>query len=314
MTSDGAQGSPDPRADPGVPAVPGSPAPTAPPPGERVVLVTGASSGIGAATARLLARRGTTVALVARRRDRLDGVLGDCRPGAPASRRWAADLSDPEAAAGLVGEIWDAMGHLDVLILCAGIPLRRPAVRLAMDDVERVMRTNYFSPVAMTLALLPRMLRRRWGAVVNVASLGGRLGVATEGAYCASKFALAGWSESVAAELAGTGVRVRLVLPGAIDTEIWDRPGNDDPVYTGPRTPPEDVAAGIAACVDSDRFEHYLPDLKAVVEMKTADVDAYLDGMRAMADGRLELGGRPGGAHVGAAAPDRPGRPGAGPR
>lgn len=259
-----------------------------PSPGSRTVLVTGASSGIGAATARLLAARGTTVLLVARRAARLDAVLADCRASSPGSRRWVADLGDPPAAAALVEQIWDDAGPLDIVVHNAGIPLRRPVTRLGLGDVERALRVNYLSPVAMTLALLPRMLARGQGVVVNVSSLGGRVGVATEAAYCGSKFALAGWSEAAAADLAGTGVRVRLVLPGPIETEIWDQPGNDPPVYRGPLSPPEEVAATVAACVDSDRFEHYVPDLKAVVELKTADVDAYLEGLRAMVEGRLD--------------------------
>ena len=96
------------------------------------------------------------------------------------------------------------------------------------------MAVNYFSPVAITLALLPRMLERGTGTIVNVSSLGGRLGIVNEAAYSASKFALAGWSESLAADLLGSGVSVRLVLPGAIDTEIWDQPDNDPPDYDGP--------------------------------------------------------------------------------
>lgn len=257
-------------------------------PGARVAMVTGASSGIGAATARLLARRGTTVAIVARRAERLDEVLADCRVHAPASRRWAADLSDPAGAGRLAEEIWDAYGHLDVVVNNAGIPMRRPVTRLTMEEVERAMQVNYFSPVAITLALLPRMLQRRQGTLVNVSSLGGRLGITTEAAYCGSKFALAGWSEAVAADLVGTGVQVKLVLPGAIDTEIWDQPGNDDPVYKGPLVPSEEVAEGIVAAIDGDRFEHYLPDMKAVVEMKTADVDAFFAGMQAMAADELD--------------------------
>lgn len=150
------------------------------------------------------------------------------------------------------------------------------------------MTVNYFSPVAISLALLPRMLERRRGTFVNVSSMGGRLGITTEAAYSGSKFALAGWSEAMAADLAGTGVQVRLVLPGAIDTEIWDQPGNDDPVYKGPMVPAEEVAAGIVDALDSERFEHYLPDMKAVVEMKTADIDAFFAGMRAMAEQEID--------------------------
>ena len=129
----------------------------------RTVLVTGASSGIGAALATELARRGDTVALVARRADRLDAVLAECRATSPASERWAADLSDPEAAADLALQIWDHYGGLDVVVNNAAVPMRRHVTRLTMDEVERTMRINYFSPVAISLALLPRMLERSAG-------------------------------------------------------------------------------------------------------------------------------------------------------
>jgi len=247
-------------------------------------LVTGASSGIGAAIARELAVRRDTVALVARRRQRLDEVLADCRRTSPASERWAADLSDPEAAAGLALSIWDHYGGLDTVINNAAVPMRRHATRLTLAEVERTMRINYFSPVAITLALLPRMLERRAGTIVNVSSLGGRLGITTEAAYSGSKFALAGWSESLALDLDGSGVGVKLILPGAIDTEIWDQPDNDAPLYDGPKVPPEDIAGGIVDAIDSPHFEHYLPDMKGVIEFKTSDIDAFMAGMRAMTE------------------------------
>ena len=93
-----------------------------------------------------------------------------------------------------------------------------------------------------------------------------------------------------------TGVDVRLVIPGPIDTEIWDLPDNETPLYQGPKVLPEVVAEGIVAAVDSDRFEHYLPDMKAVIEGKTADIDAFIAGTAAM--GRQQSpasteGGRP---------------------
>jgi len=232
----------------------------------------------------MFASQGTTVALVARRADRLEEVAEGCRRGAPDSRWWSADLSDPGSAGELALAIWDEIGPIDVIVNNAGIPLRRPVQRLTMAEVERAMVVNYLSPVAITLALLPRLLERGTGTIVNVSSLGGRLGITHEAAYCASKFALAGWSESLAADLVDTGVNVRLVLPGAIDTEIWDQPDNDPADYNGPLAPADEVASGILAAIDSPNFEHYVPDMRAVVEMKTKDFDGFVAAMRSMSN------------------------------
>ena len=97
----------------------------------------------------------------------------------------------------------------------------------------------------------------------------------------------------MAVDLHGTGVAVRLVLPGAFDTEIWDRPDNDVAPYSGPLAPPEEGAAGIVECIGSDRFEHYIPDMRAVVVMKTKDIDGFMEGMRAMVDAAPEPTTRP---------------------
>jgi short-subunit dehydrogenase len=243
------------------------------------VLITGASSGIGAALARRLAAEGATVGLVARRQDRLADVLRDC----PGGRMWVADLADLERAEQVALGAWDAFGYLDVLVNNAAIPKRRPITDLTADEVEHVMRVNFFAPVHMTLAVLPRLLARNQGTIVNVSSMGGRLGIIHEAAYSASKFALCGWSESMAVDLHGTGVSVKLIEPGPIDTEIWDQPDNEDPLYQGPKVPPEEVADGIIAALGSDRFEHYLPDLKAIVDGKNADIDAFIAGSAGMA-------------------------------
>lgn len=245
------------------------------------VLVTGASSGIGAALAPLLAERGATVGLVARRADRLAEVLERCQVHAPGSRSWVADLDDTGAAAHVAEEAWDAFGHLDVVVNNAAVPKRRAVQDLTMDDVEHVLRVNLLSPVRLTLALLPRMLERDAGCIVNVSSLGGRLGIVHEAAYCASKFALCGWSESLALDLWDTGVDVRLIIPGPVDTEIWDQPDNDAPLYHGDLERPEDVADGIVAAIEGDAFEAYLPDLKDIAAFKTTDIDLFLAGAAA---------------------------------
>jgi short-subunit dehydrogenase len=250
--------------------------------GQRV-LITGASSGLGAALARQLAADGARVGLIARRPDRLAEVLAECRRTSPDSEMWVADLADTSAIGELALQVWDALGGIDVLVNNAAIPKRRPVAELKPDEVENVMRVNFFAPMRLSLALLPRMLARGSGMIVNVSSVGGRLGIIHETAYCASKFALCGWSEAMAVDLHGTGVAVKLIEPGPVDTEIWDQPGNEEPLYQGPKVPPDEVAAGIIAALGSEGFEHYVPDMKAVVDAKNADLDSYIAGVAGMA-------------------------------
>lgn len=243
------------------------------------VLLTGASSGIGAATARMLAARGATVGIVGRREELLSGVLDECRAASSGCRMWVADLGDLERAEALVDEAWDEMGGIDVLINNAAVPKRRAVTALTAAEVEDTMRVNFLAPARMTLKVLPRMMAGPGGVIVNVASMGGRLGIAHEAAYCASKFALTGWSESMAIDLHGTNVAVRLIQPGPIDTDIWDRPGEDPALFDIPKLPPELVAEGIIEAIRGEQFEHYLPDLKAVVTGKDADIDSYISGI-----------------------------------
>jgi len=244
-------------------------------------LVTGASSGIGASLARSLAKRGVTVGLVARRKERLEDVLADCVGNAPSSRIWAADLGDVELAERVALEAWDAFGHVDILVNNAGIPKRRHVTELTYDEVEEVMRVNFLSPMRMSLALLPRMLERGRGSIVNVSSVAGRLGNPRESAYCASKFALCGWSEAMHVDLWDAPVEIRLINPGAIDTEIWDTPGEDAPLYEGEKEAPEEIAEGIVAAIEGERFEHYIPDMKPFVDAKQDDIDGFLAGAAA---------------------------------
>jgi short-subunit dehydrogenase len=248
--------------------------------GQRV-LITGASSGLGAALARQLAGQKAIVGLIARRRERLGEVLADCQRISPASAMWVADLGDTAAVDELALQAWDGLGGVDVLINNAAIPKRRPVTELEPDEVEAVMRVNFFAAMRLTLALLPRMLERGSGMIVNVSSVGGRLGIIHETAYCASKFALCGWSEAMAVDLHGTGISVKLIEPGPVDTEIWDQPGSEEPLYQGPKVAADVVADGVIAALGTDRFEHYVPDMKAVVDVKNADIDTFIAGVAA---------------------------------
>jgi short-subunit dehydrogenase len=189
----------------------------------KVAIVTGASSGIGAAVARDLASRGTTVVAAARRREELDVVVEDCRRSAPASRAVVCDVGERDQVEALVRDTVAEHGAVDILVNNAGIPMRIHATRLTPEQVEQVMRINFLGAVWATLAALPSMLERKAGHIVNVSSVAGRIPSAREAGYTASKHALTGWSEVLAADLHGTGVHVHLVNPGPIRTEIWDK-------------------------------------------------------------------------------------------
>ena len=197
--------------------------------------------------------------MVARRADRLASVAEECQAFTPGSRAWTVDLADLDAAEQFAHDAVAEFGAVDVLVNNAAIPARIPVTRITAAEVARVMDVNFHAPVRMTLALLPRWLARDAGCVVNVSSLGGRIPIAQESAYCASKYALCGWSEVMAVDLHGTGVEVKLVLPGPIDTEIWDQPGNDPAAYQGPFIPAADAAASIVEAIEGDGFEYYAP-------------------------------------------------------
>jgi len=257
-----------------------------PSPANATALITGASSGIGEALAPMLAARGATLGLVARRADRLEQTLEQVRVHSPESRSWSVDLSDIAAAEAIVTEAWDHFGHLDALFNNAAMGKRKHLLDQSAAELDQVMNLNFFSPIRMAMIVLPLMVERGEGLLVNVGSPGGRFGIVHESAYCAAKFAMSGWSETAAMDLAEreTGVAVKLVLPGAIKTEIWEQqPGDLPGLFDGPWTTAEECAAGILECLEGPGFEHYVPDMKELVVGKTQDPDGFIDMMAAMA-------------------------------
>lgn len=253
------------------------------------ILLTGASSGIGAALAPILAERGATVGIVARRASRLEEVIERCRKHTPESRMWSVDLSDLAAAEKLALDAWDAFGGYDAVVHNAAIPKRVHIARLTAADVAETMNVNFDSPVRMTLAVLPKMLERKSGTIVWVSSMGGRIPIAIESAYNAAKYAMNGFAEAMYLDLAGSGVEVKLVMPGPIDTEIWSIPGNEPALVDVEKVPAADCAAGIADAMADDGFEYYVPPVypggigaKDLALAKVQDCDGYLRGMAEM--------------------------------
>jgi short-subunit dehydrogenase len=164
----------------------------------KVVVVTGASSGIGRAVAIEMARRGATLFLAARRPSELESVAELCR------ERGAS-----------------ATGRVDVLINNAGYAIFDSIAGARPDELEDMMATNYFGTVWCTQAVLPQMLARGEGTIVNVSSIAGIMGYARMGGYCATKFAVIGFTEALRNEVLPRGVRVALVCPGTTETEFF---------------------------------------------------------------------------------------------
>ena len=183
----------------------------------KVWFITGASSGIGHALAEAALRRGDSVALVARRRPALQQLAGLYPEQALAI---SADLIDPAERAKAVGEAITQFGRIDVLANIAGRGSLGAAEEMSESEMRAQMEINFFAPVELTRLALPQLRARGTGHVLNLTSVGGILSVGGFSAYCASKYALEGWSEALRDELASFGVRVTLVEPGNFRTEF----------------------------------------------------------------------------------------------
>jgi NADP-dependent 3-hydroxy acid dehydrogenase YdfG len=196
-----------------------------------VALVTGASSGIGAATARRLVRDGAAVALVARRRDRLDRLAEDISSLGGCVRTVDADLTDPELAYSAVQETLDHFGRLDVLVNNAGVMLLGTALHATLAEWDRMVALNVAALLHVTHAAVPYLIDaavtspRRVSDIVNVSSTAGRVARPSSSVYNLTKFGLNGFTESLRQELIPERVRVSVVEPGTVDTELVDHLG-----------------------------------------------------------------------------------------
>jgi short-subunit dehydrogenase len=230
------------------------------------VVVTGASSGIGEAVAREYLRRGASLTLVARRTEKLAELA---RGEERRCHVVGADLSDPEKACGWVDAAESALGPIDILVNNAGVQIVARALDTAVDDGERMLRLNVMSPLRLTKRVLPGMIARGRGAIVDIASMAAIAPTPGMFYYNASKAALAAASESLRGELRGTGVHILTVYPGPVRTamEAAGRAAYEETALMRLLTPmgePEALARKIARAVASRRPRIVYPALYGV--------------------------------------------------
>lgn len=187
---------------------------------DKVAVITGASSGIGAEFARQLARRGARVALVARRRDRLEHLSQEIAAAGGQSSAHVCDVSDRAAVHQAYESVVAMWGGIDLLINNAGSNRHALFSELDVEDIERMTQTNYLGAVYWMKSVLPRMAERRRGWILNVSSLAGTMPQPDEAAYSATKFALTALSEAVSYEVEPHGVHVMVVHPALVRTEM----------------------------------------------------------------------------------------------
>ena len=188
-------------------------------------LVTGATQGIGRATAFALGRAGHRIAVCARTAGDLDALVKDLTAEGIEAAGAAADVGDPAQVARAVERLTRALGEIGLLVNNAGVMIARPFEQLTLEDWDTTMSTNLRSLFLVTRAVIPAMRRRRGGTIVNVASLAGRNGFAGGTAYCASKHAVLGFSRALMQEFRKEGIRVIAICPGSVDTGmLHDQP------------------------------------------------------------------------------------------
>ena len=225
---------------------------------DKVVLLTGASSGIGRDAALALAKRGATVMAVARREERLRALIAECRADSPRSDFLCGDLGTRAFAELAVEETRRRLGRVDALVNNAGMPLHKQIYHTSVEDAQRVMDVNFMSCVWATFAAIPIMLDQGAGAIVNVSSFAALVTPPREPLYSASKAAMDAFTAGLWNDLHGANIHVGLVRPGAIDTEIWDKQA--EPVaFRGHKAPASIVTDAILEVLEKEVRELTVP-------------------------------------------------------
>lgn len=223
---------------------------------DKVAIVTGASSGIGRATALALAEEGMHVALAARTESALREVAEEIRALDREALVMPTDVTQQEQVRRLVAETVARWERVDVLVTNAGAYVRSPVTELTVDEMERSMAVNFYGALYAVLAVQPYLLQQRSGSIVLVSTMDAKKGLPIDAPYVAAKSALTGFGEVLRQELHGSGVRVSTVFPGRVDTPLID---TLEVPWISPKIPPEAVARAIVRAIRHGYPEAIVP-------------------------------------------------------
>jgi short-subunit dehydrogenase len=233
---------------------------------EKIILITGASDGIGKQLAIDLSMRGAVIIASGRSPARLEAVLTEIRRASPRSVSIRCDVGSRPEVHQMIGNVLAQFSGIDILINNAGIGMRKPFVETPLETIEELMRTNYLGTVYCTYEVLPSMLARGRGHIVNISSVAGHIGSLNMAGYCASKFAINGFSESLYHELKPRGIAISVVCPGPVKTAF-----NRSFAQNSPKSPksfiisPESVSQTVMTIIEKKRFETITPRSFALI-------------------------------------------------
>jgi short-subunit dehydrogenase len=238
-----------------------------------VAVITGASSGIGRATALEFSKRGISVVLASRRNRALSEVAAECEAFGVEALVVVTDVTDEDAIRNLAQQTFRKFGRLDIWVNNAVVGLYGDFEHVPAGDFRQVIETGFFGYVNGARAALPYFRRQGHGALVNVASVLGAFGIPHMSSYVAAKHAIVGFSDALRQELRGSGIRVCTVLPFSINTAFYENAAN----YTGheirpvpPVYQPDNVAVAIAKAIESGREYVFVPPIAAAIPIARA--------------------------------------------
>jgi len=227
---------------------------------KKVVVITGASSGIGEQSAEKFAQLHAIVVLVSRNEEKLQQISSRLSKYQTTVLAYACDISKKDQVDKMAKFVIEKFGSVDVLVNNAGFGIYDTVEKIKVEEMESQMGTNFFGMMYCIKAFLPKMLEKRSGHIVNVASVAASIGIPGMASYCASKFAMLGFSESLYHELKGTGVGITVVSPIMVRTNFFDHASfGKMPRYSSTSLDPKTVANAVIQASSSPRLEIVVP-------------------------------------------------------